>query len=74
MSTVGILCPAVCCRICTPRAVVRLRLLAYGINICHAWAFCVVRLDDLGNARASTSGMGKGESHAFFCKDITNKL
>lgn len=43
----------------------RMRLLTHGINICHAWAFCVVRLDDLGNARASTSGMGKGESHAF---------
>ena len=43
----------------------RTRLHAYGLDIYHAWAFSVVRLDDLGNARASSCGMGKGESHAF---------
>ena len=30
-----------------------------GVIYTHAWAFSVVRLDDLGNARASSCGMGK---------------
>lgn len=52
--------------------IVCIRLLTYGIDTYHAWAFSVVRLDDLGNARASTCGMGKGESHAFiFVEDRT---
>ena len=31
------------------------------IYICHSVGFCIVRLDDKGNARALDSEMGKGE-------------
>lgn len=30
------------------------------IYICHSVGFCIVRLDDKGNARALDSEMGKG--------------
>ena len=52
----------------------RTRLRAYGLDIYHAWAFSVVRLDDLGNARASTCGMGKGESHAFVFIEVQQRF
>lgn len=55
-------------RCCICACVARMQPLMHGnMNIIyHAWAFSVVRLDDLGNARASSCGMGKGESHALF--------
>lgn len=36
-------------------------ILKLVIYICHSVGFCIVRLDDKGNARALDSEMGKGE-------------
>jgi hypothetical protein len=57
---------AVGCRIDTYIIRCIFRLPMHGIDIYHAWAFCVVRLDDLGNAKASKVGWAKRESHAPF--------
>ena len=46
--------------------------LMHGIAIYRAWAFCVVRLDDLGNAKASEVGWAKSESRAFFVRAQLN--
>ena len=35
-------------------------ILKLVIYICHSVGFCIVRLDDKGNARALDSEMGKG--------------
>lgn len=49
---------------------VRLRLPTHGNDICHAWAFCIVRLDDLGNAKASKVGWAKANPTLCFYKNI----
>ena len=65
MLTVGISCPAVVCRTRTTHAYVY-GCPRIGIIICHCVGFLQLSVStNLGNARASTSGMGNSESHAF---------